>query len=75
MGQCPRMAAWVMHWYSAVSRAALCLQENLTVLYLLCREGQRIQCATALLLPEKAEKLQHAATEQADSTLLAAKVS
>ena len=46
MGQCPRMAAWVMHWYSAVSRAALCLQENLTALYLLCREQQNIQCAT-----------------------------
>ena len=38
MEQCPRMAACVMHWYSAVSRAALCLQENLTALYLLCRE-------------------------------------
>lgn len=36
MGQWPRMAAWVMHWYSAVSSAALCLQENLTALYLLC---------------------------------------
>ena len=36
MGQWPRMAAWLMHWYSAVSRAARCLQENFTALYLLC---------------------------------------
>ncbi len=46
MEQCPRMAACVMHWYSAVSSAALCLQANLTALYLLCREQQNIQCAT-----------------------------
>ena len=63
-GQCPRMVACVMHWYSAVSRAALCLQENLTALYLLCREQHRIRRAPALVLPEKVGGAAFAATEQ-----------